>query len=149
MLPPAASGTWLGGGRKLFTLWRVSPTTELARPGWWIPIPSWHSSPCPSSPSSSIYLMPCALHCFLVPIGSQCLPTCLPCLGCCFLPDPPFLIGLLSKGDYHSIPRCLICRANLRDVICFSGLLIALTLGCVGWVTQLLWPRFALVSPRH
>ena len=85
----------------------------------------------------------------LLSSSGQCLPAHLGCLGCCFLPDPPFLIGLLSKGDYHSVPRCLICRANLRDVICFSGLLIAPTLGCVGWVTQLLWPRFALVSPRH
>ena len=132
MLPPAASGTWLGGGRKLLALWRVSPSAELARLGWWIPIPSWHSSSCPFSPSSSAYPTPCALHCFLVPIGDRCLPTCLACFGCCFLPDLPFLIGLLSGGDYRSVPHCLVCRANLWDVVCSSGLVVAPTLGYAG-----------------
>ena len=149
MLPPVASKTWLEGGRKLLALWKVSPSTKFSHPGWWIPIPSWHSSLCPSSPSSSTYPTPCALHCFLVPIGSQCLPTCLPCLGCCFLPDLPFLIGLLSGGDYRSIPRCLVCRVDLQDVVCSSSLIVAPTLSCIGWATQLLRPRFAPVSLRH
>ena len=133
MLSLMASGTWLGGGRRLLVLWRVSPSTEIAHPGWWIPVPSWRLLSCPSFPSLSVCPMPCALWYFPVPTVGQCLPTRLSCWGCCFLPDPPFPVrrwlsfcSLLSCPSCWSSGRCSFlwfsCYFNswLRWVSCLT-----------------------------
>ena len=145
----AESGNWLEGGRRWSALWRVSQSGGLVHPALWTLVLSWRSSIYPSSLSSSACPMPCISHCSPNPTGGRCLPACPTCLGYCFLPDLPFLVALLSRGDYHSILCCPICHGDLQDVVCSSGLAIAPTLSYTRRVVQLSRPGFALVSPRN
>ena len=88
--------------RKWLAPWRVSQFAGLVHPGWSIPTPSWRSSSCPSSFSSSACLVLCILHYSPIQAGSQCLLVNPACWGPYFLLDPPFLVDLLSGSDCRS-----------------------------------------------
>ena len=149
IFPLVESGTWQGREKKSPALWKMSSFAKLTCPSWWILILSWRSSSCPSSPSSYACLGPCALHLLLIPTSGWCPLVHLACWGRCFLPSPPSSVNPTSRDDYRFTRRCPDHRVDLRDIACSSGLAVALTLGCVRWVIQLLLLRFALVSPRH
>ena len=148
MFPPMASGTWQGRGNKSPVLWKVSLFAELTSPSWWILVPSWRSSSCPSSPSSSACPRPCASCCLPILMGSWCPLVCLACWGHYFLPNLPSPIDPPSRDDCRAAPRCSIRRVDLWDVVHSSGLAIAPTPGCIGWAVWLPLLGFVLASPR-
>jgi len=59
------------------------------------------------------------------------------CWGLFFLPDLPFPIDLLSRGDCRSALCCLTRHANHRDVVHSFDSTAAPTLGCARWAAQL------------
>ena len=132
MLPPMTSGTWLEGGKKLLALYRVSQSAKLARLGWWILVPSWHSLSCPSFPSSFACHAPCALHCSPVLMDDQCRSAHLASWGYCFPLGLPSPTNLPLGDDCRSILCCPIHCANPWDVIRSSGLAATLAPNCDG-----------------